>query len=451
MRFTRLLKFMGLVSVTCGAFLGVQRADAVPLFARQTGFECASCHHGGNYYELTTLGRQFKLLGYTLGERQTIPLSGMVIAGNTRLRNQNGSSDPANDFKHDGASQLQQFSLFSGGKITNNIGAFVQWTYDGVEHHSSLDNVDLRFANQATIAGKNLIYGVTLNNNPTSQDVFNSTPAWGYPFNGPGGAFQNYGAQPLLIGALGQQVAGIGAYVDWNNLIYGEISGYRTADGALSFLRAGTYHANSSDGGSPPYVLKGVNPYWRLALHGDSGPHSWEVGTFGILADQYSDGFNENSPRTRYRDYALDGQYQYTQGLHHWSAQATYIREKQHYDSALVGAGDGHDNSSNRLNWAQARGSYFYHNKYGGSVALFSSSGSRDAQLYAGNTNTVPNTRGYILELDYLPIDRVKLGIQYTGYSKFNGSSNNYDASGTLPNRNAQDNNTLYIFGWVAF
>ena len=74
MRFTRLLKWMGLVSATCGAFLGAQRADAVPLFARQTGFECASCHHGGNYYELTTLGRQFKLLGYTLGERQTIPL-----------------------------------------------------------------------------------------------------------------------------------------------------------------------------------------------------------------------------------------------------------------------------------------------------------------------------------------------------------------------------------------
>lgn len=239
--------------------------------------------------------------------------------------------------------------------------------------------------------------------------------------------------------------------MDWNNLVYAELAGYRTADGVLSALRAGTYHSNSSDGGSPPYVLKGVNPYWRLALHGENGPHSWEVGTFGMLADQYSDGFNESSPRTKFRDYAFDGQYQYSQGLHRWSAQATHIREKQSYDTALVGAGAGHDNSSNTLNWSQIRGSYFYHNQYGGSVALFSSSGSRDGQLYVGNTNTVPNTRGYIFELDYLPIDRVKLGLQYIGYSKFNGSSNNYDASGTLTNRNAKDNNTLYLFGWVAF
>ena len=446
-----LFKWLLLLSIAMGAVLKNGGANAVPLFARQTGIECSGCHVGGNFLELTSLGRQFKLLGYTLGERQTIPLSGMVIAGNSRLRNQNGSSDPANDFKHDGATQLQQFSVFSGGKIIDNVGAFVQWTYDGVAHHSSLDNFDLRFANQATVAGKNLIYGVTLNNNPTSQDVFNSTPAWGYPFNGPGGAFQDYGAQPLLIGALAQQVAGLGAYVDWNNLVYAEISGYRTADGALSFLRAGTYHSNSSDGGSPPYVLKGVNPYWRLALHGDSGPHSWEVGTYGMLADEYSDGFNESSPLTRFRDYALDGQYQYSQGLHHWTAQATYIREKQSYAAALVGAGAGHDNSSNNLNWSQVRGSYFYHKQWGASAALFSSSGSSDAQLYVDHTNTVPNTRGYILELDYLPIDRVKLGIQYTGYTKFNGSSTNYDASGTLPNRNAKDNNTLYLFGWVAF
>ncbi len=440
-------RLIGLIAVAMGGVLVDQGAEAVPLFARQTGFECSGCHVGGNYLELTTTGRQFKLLGYTLGERQTIPLSGMVIAGNSRLRNQNGTADPATDLAHDRATQLQQFSLFSGGKILDNVGAFVQWTYDGVAHHSALDNVDLRFANQTSVAGKNMIYGVTLNNNPTSQDVFNSTPAWGYPFNGPGGAFQDYGSQPVIMGALAQQVAGVGAYADWNNFLYAEISGYHTADGALSFLRSGTYHYATGD--TPPYVLKGVNPYWRLALHGDSGPHSWEIGTYGMQADQYSDGLDEHSPIKRFRDYALDGQYQYTQGMHHWTAQATYIREKQSYDAALVGTD--YENASNRLNWAQIRGSYFYHNVWGGSATLFSSSGSRDALHYADNTNTVPNTRGYILEVDYLPIDRLKLGLQYTGYTKFNGSSSNYDASGTFTNRNAKDNNTTYLFAWVAF
>jgi hypothetical protein len=40
----------------------------------------------------------------------------------------------------------------------------------------------------------------------------------------------------------------------------------------------------------------------------------------------------------------------------------------------------------------------------------------------------------------------VRVGLQYTGYSKFNGGGNDYDGSG----RNASDNNTLFGFLWVA-
>jgi hypothetical protein len=32
-------------------------------------------------------------------------------------------------------------------------------------------------------------------------------------------------------------------------------------------------------------------------------------------------------------------------------------------------------------------------------------------------------------------------------YNKFNGGSTNYDGSG----RNAKDNNTLYLLGWINF
>ena len=42
----------------------VSEAGAVPSFARQTGFECTACHV--SWPELTTVGRQFKLGGYTL-------------------------------------------------------------------------------------------------------------------------------------------------------------------------------------------------------------------------------------------------------------------------------------------------------------------------------------------------------------------------------------------------
>jgi hypothetical protein len=47
-----------------------------------------------------------------------------------------------------------------------------------------IDNTDIRFADVANIDGHNVIYGLSLNNNPTVQDLWNSTPAWGQPFIG---------------------------------------------------------------------------------------------------------------------------------------------------------------------------------------------------------------------------------------------------------------------------
>src|SRR3569833_2660119 len=55
------------------------KANAVPAFARQTGQNCVACHAGGQFPELTQIGRLFKLSGYTIGTRH-IPLSVMGIA-----------------------------------------------------------------------------------------------------------------------------------------------------------------------------------------------------------------------------------------------------------------------------------------------------------------------------------------------------------------------------------
>jgi hypothetical protein len=46
-----------------------------------------------------------------------------------------------------------------------------------------------------------------------------------------------------------------------------------------------------------------------------------------------------------------------------------------------------------------------------------------------------------------LPWLNTKLQLQYVSYDKFNGSKQNYDGSG----RNATDNNTLYLLGWLLF
>ena len=57
----------------------------------------------------------------------------------------------------------------------------MQMTYDTQNDHFTIDNTDVRFANKTKLGGKEFIYGLDFNNNPTVEDVWNSTPAWGYP------------------------------------------------------------------------------------------------------------------------------------------------------------------------------------------------------------------------------------------------------------------------------
>ena len=76
----------------------------------------------------------------------------------------------------------QELSLYYAGKIYDKLGAFVQGTYDGLSNKFMLDMTDIRFANNVKIAGKQLIYGIAFNSNPTLQDVWNSTPVWGFPY-----------------------------------------------------------------------------------------------------------------------------------------------------------------------------------------------------------------------------------------------------------------------------
>jgi hypothetical protein len=72
-------------------------------------------------------------------------------------------------------------------------------------------------------------------------------------------------------------------------------------------------------------------------------------------------------------------------------------------------------------------------------------------------TTSSPNSNGWIGELDYIPFSyggpsswpwlNMKLGVQYIYYTKFDGASTNFDGAG----RNAHNNNTLFLFAWLAF
>ena len=71
----------------------------------------------------------------------------------------------------------QQVSLLYGGKIAPHFGAFAQITYDVPASDTfNIDNTDFRFANAIVLPNKQpLTYGVSINNNPSVEDPYNTT------------------------------------------------------------------------------------------------------------------------------------------------------------------------------------------------------------------------------------------------------------------------------------
>ena len=313
----------------------------------------------------------------------------------------------------------------------------MQWTYDGVAHHSSVDNVDIRAAGHFEGDGLDLSYGLTVNNNPTVSDIYNTTPAWGFPYASSSVAVAP-NASTLIDGGLAQQVAGLGVYAMWNRTLYAEIAGYGTADGALSVFRAGTDKTTDA-------VLDGTAPYWRLALQHvwDEGVHSAMIGTYGIVARKFPDSLDPTGPTDRYRDIGVDAQYQYVTDRHRFSAQLNWISENQDLDATF--AAGGASNPTDTLRTFRGKATYYYDQKYGATVQYFRTTGSVDNGLYntgepvTGSASGSPKNSGVVAELDWLPRRDLRLMLQYTAYQTFNGAGSNYDGFG----RNAKDNNTL--------
>jgi len=450
---TALLGIIGLLTL-----LALENAKAVPSFARQTGMSCNVCHTA--FPELTPFGRHFKLTGYAISKSDKPyefppPLAGMLQLSfaHTNKAQPRGSVDDnwathATSSDNNIFNLPQQASIFYGGKIYDHIGGLVQGTVDGASNTLFLDNTDLRYANNTTVAGKNLIYGLTINNNPTVQDVWNTTPAWGFPYAASSVA-PTPAAGTVIDGGLGQQVGGIGAYAYWNNLIYGEVAVYRTAkNGITEPLGAGT---------TTDTVVHGAVPYWRLALQHQQGKHSLELGTYGLYAKISPEG-STSGPTDKFTDIAFDAQYQYIGKSNLFSFHSTWIHEDQDWDGSFDLGNTA--KKSGHLNTFKIHGHYTYRSPigdFGGSAGFFSTTGNKDILLYApdpvdGSRTGSPNSNGLIFELDYQRLEitkflSLKCSLQYTLYNKFNGSHSNYDGFG----RDASDNNTLYFLLWFMF
>lgn len=418
--------------------------QALPSFSRQTGQACSTCHTQSFGPNLTPFGRDFKLGGYTLGGGSGVnaklpALSAQVVGSFTNTQKDQTPGTLRPGFNKNNNFTFDEASLFYAGRIYGKVGAFSQLTYNGYDDKLELDNTDIRFADQLDLGDIPITYGISLNNNPTVQDLWNTTPVWGFPYTG-SGVQPGVGASPLVAGALGSQVGGATAYTMINNLLYLEAGAY------------GSFSSNFQRGfgiaGPDRVSLDGPAPYWRVALQHDWKGHFFSLGHFGMSADVVP-GRDKTNGADHYTDVAVDATYQYLANPKHiFEVKTAYIYEDQKLSASRIPATDRTYLATYNLNLAytfdQTYGLTFAYNKINGSHSpIFDDEGAIIDQAR-------PNSQYYTAELVYVPFGKststlnpwlnLRTSLQYIGYSQANGI-----------NTDAQFNNTFMVNGWVAF
>jgi hypothetical protein len=453
----RTLKHLGcwLALPAAGLLLSSRQAEAIPAFAAQTGQPCTACHIGGFGPQLTPFGRAFKIGGYTQkggdGILASIPLSLMVQSSfNNTGANQN---PPPQHYGANNNFSLDQVSGFVGGAIGDHTGGLIQFTWSDVNNQMHLDNTDLRpYTTTFDLCGKELRVGTTINNAATVQDPYNSTYAWGFPYivsqiaGGPVG-------NPMLAAGFGQSAMGYTAYAWYDNKLYLEAGAYSTL-GSWAVGRIGN-----------PYgigVTTNPAPYLRAAYEWNWGNNSAHVGALFMHADvnPATDLFSATSAfgTDHYTDYSIDGGYQF---LGDGTNVVALEGIMTHEDQNLLGSAamDGVAGAQYSLNQIRANVAYWYKNTYGVTLGWQKTWGPSNPILFTagGSVNDKPDSNAFIVEADWVPFGKqdsqwaplanLKLGVQYTAYTQFNGGTSNYDGAGS----NASGNNTLLMFAWFIF
>lgn len=429
MKFTNRFRLLAACSSLIGLLIAATNAQAIPAFARQTDLPCTACHNG-NFPALNSFGRQFKLSGYVLSAINKVtqqsssssssqlslvgipPMSAMLQVSSTHTK------QPLPNQQNNDVQFPDQLSLFFGGSVTPDIGLFVQITHSQGDAGFTMDNADIRMA-EATSLGDDhsLTYGVDLNNNPTVEDLWNSTPVWSFPWASSGVA--NSPAAGPFIESLGQNVAGIGGYGMLDNTYYADVTLYRSA-----FVNGAVGSTNT---------IKNAAPYWRLAWQHNFDNSYLMVGTYGIYAKVYpqaqatSSGNGIGGPTSRYFDRALDFQYEMPiAGMNNsLIVHGSYTDEDRKDLDA-----DGNYAAGQDGRWKTGRLDTEFNiaSRWRPAVGWFNTTTASDNL----------NNSGFIGEISFFPWENLDLSLQYRDYTKFDGTTHN-----------ASDNNSLYLLAWL--
>jgi hypothetical protein len=271
-----------------------------------------------------------------------------------------------------------------------------------------------------------MIYGLTINNNPTSSDLWNSAPAWGFPFTK---SFQapRPKASTLIDGRARQRTFGASAFASWNDLVYLEAGAYEgLSDELLNAL--GKVPVTGAD------RFKSALPYGRLAFSQNWGQAFAQVGAFALAGKIMPRGLSPLGRVNKVTDLGVDANFQYI-----WdpskvssdiiSASALLIRETTDAQATAIVAGS---LAKQSLQTFRANVSYSFGATITPTIQYFRTVGARDARFW-GTSSGRPDTDGMIYEIAYVPWGKpetpppieglnARLVAQYTDYFSFDGS-----------------------------
>ena len=448
---TAITKVVCAVSLLVVGICVAPDADALPSYARQTGQRCAACHVGGNWPQLTPWGRFFKLAGYTAGkpllDKKGLHYAPIGVFGQAGLTWASQPNDAQGNpvVTQNGSPEAYQFTGEFGTKLSDFAGVF--WEYQVANQFPGwkgvVDLVDIRATHFFHPGNHELLLGFDSNNNPSVQDVWNTVPAWKYPFyTSP----QSPGAPASqMIASLSQQTGSVGAYALFDREFYAELSEYRAGSGFFRWMTAGTSLQNGAN------YLKGWNPYWRAYWTKADGPNVFMAGILGMHSNVYPDSSSPTGPADEFSDNGFDSQYQYLGETNKLTVRGSYMYEHQSWNGSFPLGNV--SNPKGNLKTLNLSGSYALREAWTFTGGFFLSNGSSNAALYGVTAPSglqltdKPNTTGYVLQVDRTITQNVIASLQYTGFTKFNGLTDNIDGLGRKPS----DNNTLWFTVFFAF
>jgi len=451
---------------------------ALPVYSDQTDEKCSACHiHAG---ELTPRGRKFKLLAYAQG-KSTTPFAALGTVSLTKIKDTSSSASPEVTMPKNGSVIPEGGSALITGKFADDVGGKLKFTANtanttplygtaGVQTGTKvgsdffLDASEVRAIQRSHLFGKDVVYGVSLNNAPAQEDLWITTPINSFPYKSSqlvnAWGLGQFGPTSLIDGGLTSQTKGVSVYGMLDEQWYLAVGNYWKFSSNNSLI---------SVSGAPTTMNSTSNPYFRIARNQVQGEASWMYGLFGMRTSLARDPAVAGSASGTYRDLGLDAEYQHITDTHTWSTQVVLIRETNEWGTRSVGRS--HDTSGDTLTTLKAKVSYNYARTYTGSLFGFKSRGSHDDLYWSYNPdplvvtgacnqtnsslafcsqNGKPDTRGFGYELMYNPQPRWTLGWQQVFYKQFLGGTSFIDnSSGNV--RQAKDNNLTYLYVLYAY